>query len=97
VIVVGMMRQRDPVEMLRALDATQAKLIVATQPDSPRAMPAAEVADAAKSLGVEATAIASASAALERALASADPEDLVFVTGSLYVVGEARTRLRAHA
>jgi len=97
VLVVGMMRQRDPVEMLRALDAQQAKLVVATEPDSPRALPAADVAAAATSLGVEATAITSVSAALERALAVADPDDLVFVTGSLYVVGEARTRLRDSA
>ncbi|MBV8691038.1 MAG: bifunctional folylpolyglutamate synthase/dihydrofolate synthase [Actinobacteria bacterium] len=95
VLVVGMMRQRDPVEMLRALDATHAKLVVATEPDSPRALPAADVADAATSLGVEAIAIVSVRAAVERALARAEPDDLVFVTGSLYVVGEARTMLRA--
>jgi len=95
VIVVGMMRQRDPDEMLRALDATQAKLVVATQPDSPRAMPAAEVADAARALGIDAVAMPSVTAAVDYAVDAADAEDLVFVTGSLYVVGEARTRLRA--
>jgi|SRR5581483_1332797 len=95
VLVIGMMRQRDPVEMLRALDATRARLVVATQPDSPRALPATDVAQAATSLGVEAIAIESVPDAVERALAAAGADDLVFVTGSLYVVGAARTRLRA--
>ena len=94
VVVVGMMRQRDPEEMLRALDIGKARLVVATQPDSPRAMAAGDVADAAKSLGVDAVAVPSASAAVDRALASATEEELVFITGSLYVVGEARTKLR---
>jgi dihydrofolate synthase/folylpolyglutamate synthase len=97
VVVVGMMRQRDPTEMLRALDADQARLVVATEPDSPRALPAADVADAAKALGVDAVAIPSVGAAVDRAVDAAGPDDLVFVTGSLYVVGQARTRLRAHA
>jgi dihydrofolate synthase/folylpolyglutamate synthase len=94
VVVVGLMRQRDAGEMLRALEADQARLVVATQADSPRAMPAAEIADAAKALGVDAVVVPSTPAAVERALAEADEEDLVFVTGSLYLVGEARTMLR---
>jgi folylpolyglutamate synthase/dihydropteroate synthase len=35
------------------------------------------------------------SEALQRAIAAADEQDLVLVTGSLYVVGEARAALHA--
>ena len=94
ILVVGMNTGRDPVEMLRALDATEARLVVATQADFARAMPAADVADAARSLGVDAEAVPSIPAAVRRAMGQATEDDVVLVTGSLYVVGAARRELR---
>jgi dihydrofolate synthase/folylpolyglutamate synthase len=91
VLVVGMLRGKDPGEMLRALGADRARLVVACPPPSPRAQPAAVVAEAARALGCEAEEAASVPEAVERALALADPDDLVLVTGSLYVVGAARS------
>lgn len=91
VLVVGMLRGKDPAHMLEALGVSRSRLVVACPAPSPRTVPAAAVAAAARSLGCETVEEDSVDAALRRALALASPEDLVLVTGSLYVVGAART------
>ncbi|HUS61631.1 MAG TPA: Mur ligase family protein, partial [Acidimicrobiales bacterium] len=58
VYVVGMFRGKDPVEMLEALDAPAAALVVCVPPPWPRALPAEDVAAAARQLGCQ-TAVAS--------------------------------------
>jgi dihydrofolate synthase/folylpolyglutamate synthase len=93
VMVVGMLRGKSAVEMLSALDVAKSRLVVTCPPPSPRAQPAEEVAEAARSLGCRAIATASVAEALEVALAEAEEDELVLVTGSLYVVGAARTVL----
>jgi len=94
VYVVGMLRGRDPEEMLSSLGAEQARILVACSPQSPRAMSAEEVAKAAESLGVsEVYVIESVSRAVDRAVGLANPDDAVLISGSLYVVGEARAKL----
>ena len=94
VLVVGMLRGRDPVEMLRCFDAARARLVVACPPPSPRALATAEVAEAARALGTDAEEAASVPEAMATALALAGEDELVHVTGSLYVVGAARAALR---
>ncbi len=94
IFVAGFLRGRDPAEMLEAMGAADAGFLVACAPDSPRAIPAPEVAAAAEDLGISTEAVTSVEAAVERALAVAGPDDLVVITGSLYVVGPARTLLR---
>jgi dihydrofolate synthase/folylpolyglutamate synthase len=93
ILVVGMLRGKSALEMLEALDASTARLVVTCPPPSPRAQPADEVAAATRSLGCRAVATGSVLEALEVALAEADDDDLVLVTGSLYTVGAARTAL----
>ncbi|MCU1454856.1 MAG: folC [Acidimicrobiales bacterium] len=95
ILVVGMLSGRDPVELLDALGAADAGFLVACTPDSPRAVPAAKLAAAADALGIVAESVRSVDEAVQRALALASPDDLVLITGSLYVVGPARTILRA--
>ena len=95
VIVAGLLRGRDPVEMLQALGATEAGFIVACSPDSPRAIPASELAAAAESLGIVSESVSTVEDAVERALALSSPDDFVLVTGSLYVVGPARSFLQS--
>jgi dihydrofolate synthase/folylpolyglutamate synthase len=90
VLVVGFTGGRDPGEMLRALGAERSRLVVACKPASPRGADPASVAAAAASLGVDAEVVPSVSAAVGRALAAAGENDFILVTGSLYVVGEAR-------
>jgi len=79
--------------MLEAFDAGSARLVIACPPPSPRALPAAEVAAAARALGTEAEEAASVPEAVATALALAAADELVVVTGSLYVVGAARAAL----
>lgn len=93
VLVVGMLQGRDPVEMLEALDAREARLVLACVAPSPRALPAEAIALAAESLGVAAEVGGSVPSTVNRALALADEEEQVVVTGSLYVVGAARSAL----
>jgi dihydrofolate synthase / folylpolyglutamate synthase len=91
ILVVGMLRGKDPAHMLQALGVGRARMVVACPAPSPRTFPASEVASAARLLGCEAVEEESVEAALRRARALATPDDLILVTGSLYVVGAART------
>lgn len=90
ILVVGMLAGNDPAAMLEALGAGQARLVVACLPPSPRARPAQEVASAAAALGATVEVVESVPDAIAVALGAAEPDDLVLVTGSLYVVGAAR-------
>lgn len=94
ILVVGMLAGKDPLEMLCALGADKARLVVACAPPSPRAQPATTVAAAAAELGVPVETAESVGDAVTVAVGRAVAEDLVLVTGSLYVVGEARAFLR---
>ena len=93
-LVVGLLGGRDPAAMLEALDATGFDLVVTCTAPSPRAVPSAELARTAAELGATVEDGGTVVDALDRALAMSGDEDLVFVAGSLYVVGEARTYLR---
>jgi dihydrofolate synthase/folylpolyglutamate synthase len=93
IYVIGMLRGRDPVAMLEAIDAASARLVIATAPATSRAIPAEEVARAATSLDIDVVVVEGVGAAVQRALDEALDNDLVLITGSLYVVGEARGRL----
>jgi dihydrofolate synthase/folylpolyglutamate synthase len=95
VLVVGLLQGRDPVEMLEALGARKARLVVACTPATPRALPAAEIVAAAHRLGVDAEDGGAVGPAIERARAAADPDDVILVAGSLYVAGPARAHLAA--
>jgi dihydrofolate synthase/folylpolyglutamate synthase len=95
--VVGMLTGRDPVAMLEALLTAGIRSVVACAPDSPRALPAEAVAEAAVGLGMEATVASSPGDAVRTALRRAGPDDRVVVCGSLYVVAEARSLLSRDA
>ena len=95
ILVVGFLNGRDPGDMLGALQADTADLVVCCTPDSPRAMPASEVAVAATALGCdEVVVVPNVGKACDLALSRAGGDDAVLVTGSLYVVGEARPHLK---
>lgn len=93
IVVLGCLRNRDPAELVAGLGPDRIAHLVACTPPSPRAMPGAEVADAAAVLGLESEDGGTLGEALERALLLAGAQDLVLVTGSLYAVGAARTLL----
>ncbi|MHB8505132.1 MAG: bifunctional folylpolyglutamate synthase/dihydrofolate synthase [Acidimicrobiales bacterium] len=94
ILVVGLLRGKDAADMLEALGAGSARLVVACAPPSPRAQPVHDVAAAARKLGVpEVLERDTVAEALTAAAGAAHPEDLILVAGSLYVVGAARAAL----
>jgi dihydrofolate synthase/folylpolyglutamate synthase len=97
VAVVGMLSGRDPSAMLAPLAAAGVSAVVACEPSSPRAMPAAAVAEAARALGFAAYEEPEVREALRVARGMVDVDGLVVVAGSLYVVGTARADALASA
>jgi dihydrofolate synthase/folylpolyglutamate synthase len=95
ILVVGLLAPRDPAEMLDALQASRADLVIACAPSSPRALPPEQIASAARAIPVMTEVVHGVGDALQRAVAVATEEDAVIATGSLYVAGEARAALRS--
>ncbi len=95
VLVVGLLNGKDPVEMLEALGATDFDAVIVTQPNWSRAQSAEEVARAAAVLGITAEVVPDAVSALRRAKSVTTGDDLILVSGSLYVVGEVRRAARS--
>lgn len=97
VVVMGLLGGRDPAEMLgalgRALGADRLCRLIACAPPSPRACPPALLAEAAVAGGVESEVALAVPVALDRARALARADEGILVTGSLYLVGAARTIL----
>ncbi len=95
IVVFGQLRGRDSELIAHELELGGAAVVIACEPDWPRALPSEESANAAKAAGCDSVeVIPDVAAAVTRALELAEPDDLVFVTGSLYVVGAARAALR---
>jgi len=87
-LVVGMPRDKD----IAAFAATLFPLavrVICTQAHSPRAAAPEALYQAACSLGAEAACLPDVGAALAEARRLAAPQDVVCVTGSFHVVGEA--------
>jgi len=93
VAVVGMLRGRDPSAMLAPLRSAGIGTVVACAPVSPRALPAELVAEAARALGMRVMVAGSVGEAVELARSLVSDDGLLLVTGSLYVVSDARTLL----
>ncbi|MFW6153237.1 MAG: dihydropteroate synthase [Halobacteriota archaeon] len=90
-LVFGAMRDKDIPAM--AANLTGVDEVIACRPATPRASPVSTIERAFTDVGVErVTAEATVADALERAIARADRHDALVVTGSLFTVGEARTR-----
>jgi dihydrofolate synthase/folylpolyglutamate synthase len=96
IVVVGLLREKEPHEMLEALGVATAARLVCCRAPSPRALEPEAIAAAARDLGFDRARIDTVelvAEAVARALALAEPEDQVIVTGSLYTVGAARAAL----
>ncbi|HEC10606.1 MAG TPA: bifunctional folylpolyglutamate synthase/dihydrofolate synthase [Acidimicrobiales bacterium] len=93
VLVMGLNSPRDPVEMLEAFGASRFDTIVATAPNWSRAVPADVVAESAAAFAPSVVWVPRVAEAVDRAVAEAGDDGVVLVSGSLYVVGEAREHL----
>jgi dihydrofolate synthase/folylpolyglutamate synthase len=92
-LVVGMLRERDAAEMLTALGLDEVEVLVCAPPPNPRALPPAQIGDAARILGFpedRIEVVESVADALSTALLATPTEGEIIVTGSLYFVGAAR-------
>jgi dihydrofolate synthase/folylpolyglutamate synthase len=93
IVVVGMLHPRDVTAMLDALEVDDATFVIACEPASARAVPASDIVAAASRLGADAVEERDVGLAVDRAKRLATPDDVILVTGSLYVVGSARSHL----
>ena len=95
-LVYGAMRDK-AVDEIAGVLFPAADLVVLTEPRQPRAISAPLLAEMTSHLAEKSIVVPNPGEALERAIATASPEDAVFATGSLYLVGDLRTywRLRS--
>jgi len=97
-LVVGLMREKDASEMLLALGVTEAEHLISTRAPTPRAMDPNAIVGAAIALGVDPDRIDllhDVDRAVRRARDVTTAEGQILITGSLYLVGAARSVLRA--
>jgi dihydrofolate synthase/folylpolyglutamate synthase len=93
-VVAGLSADKDIEGFARALSGSVPLTeVIATRAEPGRAAPSEQVAAAFAAVGVPVVLAPSVAAATEQALASAGRGDTVCITGSLYVVAEARAWL----
>lgn len=93
ILIFGVMRDKAVDEVTGAL-FPHASEVIFTEPASPRAVSAVQLAEMAGHHAERFTVIRDAEAALEAAKEKARPDDAIFVTGSLYLVGQLRHTLK---
>ena len=95
ILVVGMLKSREPHELLGALRADEFDVVVCCTAPTPRGTTAGVVGAAAREVGCDDVIVnESVSASLAYAYGQLRAEDALLVAGSLYVVGAARPVLR---
>lgn len=93
ILVLGALGPKEPEEVLEELAALMPDLVVTCTAPSPRAVPADRLAALMGAQGFDVEPVADAVEAVRRAVALADDDDLVLVTGSFYVLSAARHAL----
>ncbi len=92
VLVMGTSRDKDVPAMAREL-APICRSVIVTSSRNPRAASLAELAGVWSNVGQDAIPSPSVAAAIDHACGLASPDGLVLVTGSLFVVAEAREHI----
>lgn len=90
VAVLALSSDKDAEGILRVLLPETEHLIV-TRSENPRALDPRLLAQTARALGREALVEPDATQALARARALAGPDDLILITGSLFLIGELKS------
>ncbi len=93
VLVFGMLATKD-YRTVSAMIAPLADTVVTTTPDNPHALPAEALAAEVRRWTPHVTPVPDRSQAVERGRTLAGPDDVLLITGSFYLVGEAREWLR---
>ena len=87
--VLGVVNDKDLAHMFPLLPADAHYIFIFTQAKTHRAIPAAELAERAAAFGLQGEVVADVQQAVARARELAGPDDMIFIGGSTYVVGEA--------
>ncbi len=88
ILIYGAMRDK-AVDEIAGLLFPRAARVILTQPNQSRAISVEVLSQIACHHAANCESAADATAAINRARALANPEDAIFITGSLYLVGEA--------
>lgn len=88
-LVFGMLGDKEREKVIREL-APMADRVVVTKPNSPRAGEWEKIADEVRKYVSDVIIVPDIREAVQKALATADQKDMVCITGSLYMVAEAR-------
>ncbi len=91
-MVVGILDDKPFKAILKQLAGCCRKIIF-TRPEIGRALPAENLYKAASQYDIQKEIRTPVAAAVGHAVGSADPDELICIAGSLYVVGEAKTAL----
>jgi dihydrofolate synthase/folylpolyglutamate synthase len=86
-IVLGILADKDYEQMIEIL-APMAHAVIATQSTSPRSAPAETIAAQVSALGIAVQTIRPVTAAVQKAIQMAAPDDIVVLTGSFYTLGD---------
>lgn len=90
ILVLGMLGPRSPGPVVAELARLAPDLVLVFTAPSPRAVPAEELELSCRKQGLEVETAPDVTEAVRRAVALADEDDLVVVTGSFYVLPGAR-------
>ena len=96
IVVLGTLRDKEAGALAERLQ-TAADVVVLTQPDHPRARPAADLAQMFTDWDGTVDVQPQVADAVDAAKAAAGPRDLVCVLGSLFVAAAARAHIRQQA
>jgi dihydrofolate synthase/folylpolyglutamate synthase len=88
-LIYGAMRDK-AVDEIAGLLFPRAARVILTEPRQPRAVSASILAEMTSHLGSAISVVRDPVEAFERALADTAPEDVIFISGSLYLVGDLR-------
>jgi dihydrofolate synthase/folylpolyglutamate synthase len=94
IFVLGILGDKDYRGMLQEIARVPCSIMV-TEPRTVRSVPGRDLQKAATEVGLQAQLTSGVEAAVAAALSEADDHDLICITGSHYVVGEARSFLQA--
>lgn len=86
-MVWGMVNDKDAAKILSLLP--KSALFYFTQPSIPRALPVADLIEAAKKVQLDGLVFQTVPEAISAAKKAAGPEDLIFIGGSTFVVADA--------
>jgi dihydrofolate synthase/folylpolyglutamate synthase len=92
-LVYGAMRDKS-VDEIAGLLFPRAEAVILTEPRQPRAISASLLAEITSHFATKSFIAPDPAEAISRALELAHPEDAIFATGSLYLVGDLRAMWR---